>query len=159
MAYRKYLSNDTHAGGYGGAFEHIHYFRAAVQGEVTSDQAGVWVFTAPASGSIVSVVGSEMENGGDATGPDALTMVFTVYKNATAVCTTDPAITKAAAADAKVSTAAAGTGITQAVLKTDGSCDFVAGDQINVTFDITRVTPETEITTPAVMVGVKFNAA
>lgn len=158
MAYRKYLSNDTHAGGYGGAFEHIHYFRAAVQGEVTSDQAGVWVFTAPAAGSIVSVIGAVVENGSDASNP--LTMTFTVLKNATAVCTTDPSILKTAASDTKVSTAAAGTGITQAVLKTDGSCDFVAGDQIMVTFDITRTaSPTTEITTPSVMVGVKFNAA
>lgn len=155
MAFRKVQSNDTHAGGMGGFYEPTQYFTASIEGEVTADKTHTF-FIAPASGSIVSVVGSVLENGSDAN--EALTMTFTVKKNGTAVCSTDPSILKTAAADAQVDTAAAGTGITQAVLKTDGTEDFVAGDCISVLFDITRGTVDTEITGPACTIGVKFNA-
>lgn len=155
MAFRKVPSNDTHAGGAGGFHEPIHYFTSSIEGEVTADKTHT-MFIAPAAGSIISVVGSVLENGSDAN--EDLQMKFTVKKNGTAVCSTDPVITKAAASDAQVDTAAAGTGITQAVLKTDGTEDFVAGDCISVVFDITRNTVDTEITGPACTIGVKFNA-
>lgn len=155
MASRKYLSNDTHAGGYGGFFEHVHYFTACVQGEVTADKL-MTLFVAPQAGKIVSVVGGVEENGSDTN--EDLTMTFTVSKNGTAVCTTDPVILKNAASDAQVDTYAAGTGLTLAVLKTDGTATFAAGDNIACLFDITRNTVDTEITTPSVTVGVKFDA-
>lgn len=156
MAARKYLTNDTHAGGYGGFYEHIHYFTHTLGGEVTADTLRT-VFVAPQAGQIVSVVGGVEENGSDGSNP--LTMTFTVKKGATAVCSTDPAILKTAASDAQVDTYASGTGITQAIIKTDGSATFAAGDNISCLFDITRTaSPTTEITTPSVIVGVKFDA-
>lgn len=156
MAARKYLTNDSHAGGYGGAYEHIQYFTACIQGEVTADKL-MTVFVAPQAGKIVSIVGGVEENGSDASNP--LTMTFTVKKGATAVCSADPVILKTAASDAQIDTAAAGTGITQATIKSDGSESFAVGDNIACLFDITRTaSPTTEITTPSVIVGVKFDA-
>lgn len=158
MAFRKVPSNDTHAGGFGGFNEPIHYFTAQVAGEVTADTGAHTLFICPAgvSGTIVSVVGGVIENGSDAN--EDLTMTFNVRKNTTSVCSTNPAIAKTAASDARATTAAAGTGITQAVIKTDGTEDFVAGDTINAIFDITIGTADTNITGPSVTVGVKFNA-
>lgn len=156
MAFRKFPSNDTHAGGAGGFYEDVHYFTAQVAGEVTADTGAHTLFIAPAGGTIVSVVGGVIENGSDAN--EDLTMTFNVRKNTTSVCSTNPAIAKTAASDARATTAASGTGITQAVIKTDGTEDFVAGDTINVIFDITIGTADTNITGPSVTVGVKFNA-
>lgn len=156
MAYRKVISNDTHAGGMGGFYEPIIYFNSQIAGEVTADATHT-VFIAPAAGTIVSVVGGVLENGSD--GSNALTMAFDVKKNGTSVASTVPAIAKTAASDARATTQSSGTGITQAVLKTDGTATFAAGDTITVVFDITRTaSPSTEITAPACRVGVKFDA-
>ena len=151
--FRKYLSNDS-----AGHTEHIMYFSLGVDGEKTADDNANIVFVAPAAGKIVSVVGAVVENGSDGTNP--LTMGFVVKKNTTAVCSTDPVISKTAASDATVDTAVAGTGITQAVLKTDTTPVCAAGDIITVDFDITRTaSPTTEITGPAVVIGYKLDAA
>lgn len=159
MAIRLFKSNDSHASGLGGFVEDTVFLNKSVQGEVTADSLGhiLWIVPSGVSGSITGVVGAVVENGSDASNP--LTMTFTVKKNGTAVASTDPAIAKNAASDALIDTVAAGTGITQVVLKTDGTEDFVAGDVISVDFDITRTaSPTTEITGPAVTVTCKLNA-
>ena len=156
MAYRKYVTNDTHAGGFGGFYEHIVYFNPHIAGEVTADATHT-VFIAPAAGTIVDVVDGVLENGSDAS--NALTMAFDVKKNGTSVASTVPAIAKTAASDARVTTQSSGTGITQFVAKTDGTATFAAGDTITIVFDITRTaSPTTEITGPSARIGVKFNA-
>lgn len=132
----------------------VHYFRAFVVGEITADVTHP-LFAAEAAGHVVSIVAGALENGGD--GTDPLSMKFTVNKNATAIASTDPAFAKTAAADTLVSTANAGTGITQTVLKTDGSATFAKGDVFSVVFDITRTSPETEITSPFVTVGIVYD--
>lgn len=147
---RNVASNDKD-----GIYEPEFHFFANVPGEVTADQNARFIFEAPAAGVVSSFIGGELENGSDATNP--LTMTFECKKNGTTILTTKPSITKAAAADARVSTEASGTGITQAVLKTDGSAAFSAGDIFEVDFDITRTaSPTTEITTPFARLGVKF---
>lgn len=146
---RVVLSNDKD-----GIYELESFFEAAVQGEVTADQNARFIFVAPAAGVVSTFIGGELENGSDSVDP--LTMTFELKKNGTTVLTTKPAILKTAAVDTYISTANAGTGITQAVIKTDGSAAFAKGDIFEVDFDITRTTPDTEITTPFALLGVKF---
>lgn len=130
--------------------------RAFIVGEVTADVTHP-LFAATTSGKISYIYGGVLENGSDGSNP--LTMTYTVLKNGTTVSTTDAAIAKTAASDSRASTVAAGTGITQAVLKTDGTASFSAGDVFAVTFDITRTaSPTTEITSPFCQVGVVYNA-
>lgn len=144
------LSNDKD-----GIYEPEFFAFAAVQGEVTADSNARFIFEAQDAGVVSSFVGGELENGSDASNP--LTMTFECKKNGTTILTTKPSITKAAAADTRVSTENSGTGITQAVIKTDGSAAFAKGDIFEVDFDITRTaSPTTEITTPFARLGVKF---
>lgn len=138
-----------------GVSNDVVYIRHGVTGEVTADATHP-LFAAEKAGRVVSVVGGALENGSDATNP--LSMSFDVSKGATAVASTNPAFDKTAAADTRVSTANAGTGITQAVLKTDGSASFAKGDVFSVVFNITRTaSPTTEITSPFVMVGIVYD--
>lgn len=141
----------------GTLYGHKQYVSHSIQGEVTADSTGNVVFIAPKAGKILDVIGGVMENGSDSVDP--LTMTFTVKKNGTAVCSTDPAIAKNAASDARVTTQASGTGITQAVVKSDGTEDFAAGDTISVDYDITRTTPDTEVTGPSVTLVFKLTEA
>lgn len=61
----------------------------------------------------------------------------------TAVCSTAPKITDAASTGTK-STYASGTGITQAVIKTDGSEDFAAGEVMTGELTAAGSTPDGE---------------
>lgn len=95
------------------------------------------------------------------TGTDAsndLSLSLTVKKNGTTVCSTDAAITKAASDNA--STRSAGTGKTVAVLKTDDTPIFAAGDRISLDYTLTRTdTPSDEMADAVAMIGVVFFAS
>lgn len=139
----KVLSNDAQ-----GHNDVKLYFVHGASGNITADTTAP-VFIAPVAGRIVNVVGNLTVNGEDGVNPFSL--AFDVKKNGTSVAATLPAIAKAAGSGQK-DTFAAGTGITQAVLKTDGSEIVAAGDAITVVYDITRTTPGVEAAGPSVLV-------
>jgi len=133
------------------------HLQVALAGEITADATGHLLGVVPADGAIEDVILSVQENGSDSV--DALDITATVSVNGTAVCTVDPAIDKTAAADAFATTAAAGSGITQATVKSDGTEDVSKGDILSVDLALTRTTPDTEITGPVVLVKIRPTAA
>jgi hypothetical protein len=148
-----YLSNDAV-----GITNAKSYFTAMVQGDVTADKTAMpLIGCIPQAGTITNVWGAIAALGAD--GAAALDMKYTVKKNGTAVCSTDPDIAKAAATTARLTTYATATGIVAAVIKTDGTQKLVAGDSITVDFDITRAgTPSPEMNGPSVTVEVTWDA-
>lgn len=148
MAIRHYATNDS----WKSYVEEQFTFQYTVAGNVTADLTTAPIFAPNFSGEIVNVVLAFGQNGAD--GTDPLNMSAILYKNGTAVCSTNPDIAKAAGTGVK-STAVSGTGLTQAVVKTDGTEDFVTGDYFSLTLDITRTTPETEIANVVVVVYYK----
>jgi hypothetical protein len=148
MADRLFASNDTK----GYTKSETHLFFAPASGNFTAD-ATPSVVVAPFACTVVDVIGSVGQNGVDVSNP--LDLKFTASKNGTALCTTDPDIAKAAGTGVKT-TAVAGTGITQAVVKSDGTQTVAKGDLIKVLFDITRTaSPGTEIADAAAIVVVR----
>ena len=121
---------------------------------ITLMPAGV----ATTGGKITDVI-LMLQGGADTVNP--LSMTAVVKKNGTDVASTDAAISfHSGAGTGNVSTYAAGTGITQVVLKTDGTANFVAGDFITVDFNVIRTaSPGTEMSNvKALITGVKFTS-
>lgn len=138
MANQLFLSNDTN-----GYTETIYCESYKVAGNITSTLTSAPLFAPNFSGKVVGVVVALGQNGVD--GSNALSTTVTVSKNGTAVTSTDPAIAKAAGTGVK-STASSGTGITQAVVKTDGTESFVSGDYFSLTNTVARTaSPSTEM--------------
>lgn len=154
--FERYRSNHSDANSnYGSAHEPITEFRLFTTGNITADATYI-LGQVPTgwTGRIIEVIGLTQERGVD--GAAALSMKYTVKKNTTAVCSTDPNIDKTAAAGL-LSTATAGTGITQGVPKTDGSAELASKDILSILFDITRAgTPSPEIAGVGVIVRVKW---
>ena len=151
---RLFASNDASSGDFAvgpGIIEDKDVFSHAIAGNITADSNGNFVFIPNFAGKITNVV-LALQGGADAVNP--LTLAAVVKKGGTAVCSTNPAYDKAAGTGSK-STYAAGTGLTLAVLKTDGTEQFAAGDLITVDYDITRTaSPGTELSQVAVFVYV-----
>jgi hypothetical protein len=148
---KKFLSSDA------AGFDDKQYVEAAKAGNIVADASAAQLWVAPFAGKITDVNLALGTNGVDGSNP--LDLKATVKKNGTAVATTDPDIAKAAGTGSK-STFAAATGITQAVLKTDGTATFAKGDILTVDWDITRTnTPSTEIADATVIVTIKPFAA
>lgn len=149
---RLFLSNDSQGITYDKKYLTYHK-----SGTITADATIIVLMgAAPEAGAVTGVWGSVGTNGVDAS--DTLTLGFVVKKNGTSVLTTTPLINKTAGTGRKTTTTAT-TGITSAVLKTDGTQKFVAGDTLSVDFDITRAgTPTTEFTDAAVTVEITFDA-
>lgn len=149
---RLFLSNDAQGITYDKALLTYHK-----SGTITADANLIILMgSAPQAGAVTNVWGSVGTNGVDAS--DTLTLGFNVKKNGTTVLSTVPLINKTAGTGRKTTTTAT-TGITEAVLKTDGTQKFVAGDTLSADFDITRAgTPTTEITDAAVTVEITFEA-
>lgn len=141
---KKFISNDA------AGFEEKQYVQAFKSGAVNADALGAQLWVAPFAGKITDVVLGVGTIGVDAVNP--LSLTATVKKNTTAVCTTDPNIDKSATVK---NTFAAGTGITQAALKTDGTAVFAKGDILTVDWDVTRTTPGTEFADATVIVTIK----
>ncbi len=146
--FRNFLSNDS-----SGITELEHNLQATaitLNADVTDAPVGF----APYAGKITKVWFAVGQIGQDAA--NAASLAATVKKNGTAICTTDPAIAKAAGTGAG-STVSSGTGITQAVVKSDGTEVVAAGDRFTVTWDVTRtastITPE--FSNGIVMVAIK----
>ena len=149
---RVFLSNDAQ-----GITNDKTYLTYHKSGTITADATGIILMgSAPQAGKVTNVWGSVGTNGVD--GSDTLTLGYSVKKNGTAVCSTIPLINKTAGTGRKTTTTAT-TGITEAVIKTDGTQIFAAGDTLSVDFDITRAgTPTTEFTDAAVTVEITFLA-
>lgn len=129
----------------------------AKQGSLTANNADNPAGVFPFDVKVVRVVGGVLTNGVDAINP--LQVAFDVKKQAsaatsgTSVLSTLPVVAKAAGTGFR-STAAAGTGITQAVINSAQET-VAAGSLISVDFGITRTaSPSTEIAGPFVIVWV-----
>lgn len=113
-------------------------------GEITADDADRYICHSPIAGNIVDVGLRVEECGTDDTDP--LFLELDAKIGGTSCLTTKPKIDKTSGTDDEVETfSAAPTGGAQAVIDTDND-DIAVGDKIVVTFDITRTTPDTEIT-------------
>lgn len=138
-----------------GAYTPVYAFEVFQTGNITASVTNESMFVAdakmfPKGGYVVNVV-LMCQGGADASNP--LNLVGIVKKNGTDVCSTDPKVDKTAGTGNQSTTAAA-TGITQAVVKTDGTQQFAAGDFFTGDFTITRTTPGTEMAQPKLIVFV-----
>lgn len=137
---------------------HVLEYKQAAVADITSTATALPMGIARKSGTILDVVLTTYVNGAD--GTDALSLSADVQKKradtTVSVCSTAPALAKAAGAD-HATTAASGTGITQAVMQTDGKEDVQAGDYIFTDLDLTRTTPETEISGPIVTAYILYH--
>ncbi len=150
MATRKLLSND---GAYGYKYDELRIpvsIDAAFTADVTKS------FISPVAGTIVdAVLGLCM----GADGTDALTCALDVKINGTTIFTTPPSIAKTAGSGgAYKNTLATATGIVVGVINS-AACTVAKGDNIQVVFDITRTTPETEITVPGAYVAIRVDSS
>jgi len=118
-------------------------------GDLTSNSTDNQLGFVGIAGKIVDVILSVGTNGVDAVDP--LDLTLDVKKNGTSVCSTNPKLDKAAGSGRK-STAVSGAGITQAVLKTDGTEDLAPGDELTYDLTLTRTTPDTEFADVSVLV-------
>lgn len=149
--FRHYFSNDKGSKTLT-AFEHVQYFTHVINGACATDvEHTAFVVPFAAGCRVVSIVGFAQENGAD--GTDPMSVAFEVKKNGTAVCSTNPALDKTAGTGQKT-TAAAATGVTQAVVKTDSTRDFAFGDKISINYNVTITTPDTALASPGVIIGV-----
>ena len=137
---------------------HVLEYIPATTGNVTSNQTALPIGVARKSGTILDVVLTTYVNGADSADPLNITADVKKKRAGTtvSVCSTNPKLDKTAGA-AHATTAAAGTGITQAVLKTDGSEDVQAGDYLVCDLTLTRTTPDTEIAGPVVTVYILYH--
>ena len=121
-------------------------------GEITADDADRFVTVSPVTGTITNVGLYVAECGTDSTDP--LYIEADVKIGGTSCLTTKPKIDKTSGSDDAVETlSAAPTGGAQAVIDTDHD-DVAVGDVITVTMDVTRTTPDTEITGAAVIIEI-----
>lgn len=141
----------------GNLFGHKVRVTRGVQGELSADSDREPLLVVDKAAKVLGVYLAVLENGSDSVDP--LEVEAVVKKDGTDVCSTNPKIDKSAASDAAVSTVSSGTGVTQAVVKSDGTEDLEAGDILTINFNVTRTTPDTEITTPVVTVVYKYTEA
>ncbi|MEN6536830.1 MAG: hypothetical protein ABFD89_24460 [Bryobacteraceae bacterium] len=146
--FRNFLSNDSQ--GITELETQLQATAITLDADVTDAPVGF----APYAGKITKVWLAVGQIGQD--GTNAASLAATVKKNGTAICTTDPALAKAAGTGGG-NTLSTGAGITQAVIKSDGTEVVAAGDQFTVTWDVTRtastITPE--FANGIVMVAIK----
>lgn len=154
--FRAFYTNDRESNPQrGAAHEVVERFQHSLEGNITADTTAI-ILVVPTGyvGRIVEIVGFTEERGVDGSNP--LQLVYTIKKNTTAVATTDPVITKAAAAGL-LSTLVTATGVTPAVIKPGTEPELAAGDIIQITYDITRTaSPGTEIKGVGVQIGIKW---
>lgn len=136
----------------------VEYKQAAVA-DITSTATNLPMGIARKSGTILNVVLTNHTNGTDAS--NALNITADVQKKraatAVSVCSTNPKLDKTAGAS-HATTAASGTGITQAVMKTDGSEDVQAGDYLFCDLDLVRTaSPADEIAGPIVTAYILYH--
>lgn len=149
-----FLSNDS-----AGVTADKRYLTYHKSGTITADSNGqILMGACPQAGKVTNIFGSVGTVGSDAS--SNLSLAYVVKKNGTTVCSTEAKIDKTAGTGTqRLTTVTATTGITTAVLKTDGTAKFVAGDTLSFDFDITRAgTPSTEMTDAAIVVEVTFDA-
>jgi len=121
-------------------------------GEITASVVDAPIGVATVGGTITGVWLSVKNRGADA-GSNNLAIAADIKVAGTSCLTTQPAISKSAAA-ARADTFDAATGITQAVIDKDN--DTVAtGDLIEMCLTLTRTTPETEIQSVVVTLDIE----